>query len=152
MQISDHFSVTEALRTDRGNLQGGNLTAFGVPEALQAARLAHRILEPWRYTLGVPIRVVSWFRSPELNKAVGGAVNSEHLTGGAVDVIPRCDLWLAYEWLEHAPIGQRIIYLKDGKPQWIHVGMREHRPVNRSLVCILGKAKIYEPYNGKARV
>jgi hypothetical protein len=33
-----------------------------------------------------PIRINSGYRSPQLNRAIGGAVNSNHLTGCAVDI------------------------------------------------------------------
>lgn len=33
-----------------------------------------------------PIRLNSGYRSPELNRAIGGAANSNHLTGCAVDI------------------------------------------------------------------
>ena len=33
-----------------------------------------------------PIRINSGYRSPQLNRAIGGAANSNHLTGCAVDI------------------------------------------------------------------
>jgi len=42
-------------------------------------------MEEVRALLGHPIHVDSWYRSAELNHAVGGAVSSAHLKGYAVD-------------------------------------------------------------------
>lgn len=38
-----------------------------------------------RYILGVPVIINSWYRSAEVNKAVGGSPRSQHLEGVAVD-------------------------------------------------------------------
>ena len=35
---------------------------------------------------GAPIRINSGYRSPQLNRAIGGVANSNHLTGCAVDI------------------------------------------------------------------
>lgn len=43
-------------------------------------------LQPYRQRSGVPWRVNSWYRTPEANEATGGAKNSLHLRGLAVDV------------------------------------------------------------------
>ncbi len=47
-----------------------------------------QLLEDVRSRLGNrPITVTSWYRPPEVNRAVGGATKSKHLTGGAVDIV-----------------------------------------------------------------
>lgn len=43
-------------------------------------------LESVRVRYGKPIRITSGYRSPTLNKAVGGVNNSKHLRGLAVDI------------------------------------------------------------------
>lgn len=43
-------------------------------------------LDSVRSRLGKPIRLTSGYRSPTLNKAVGGVNNSKHLLGLAVDI------------------------------------------------------------------
>lgn len=48
--------------------------------------LVNNILDPLREAWGKPIRVNSGFRCTELNKVVGGAKNSQHLTGQAADI------------------------------------------------------------------
>jgi len=44
-------------------------------------------MEGVRTLLGAPIIISSGYRSPEVNKAVGGAKNSQHTKGEAVDFI-----------------------------------------------------------------
>lgn len=48
--------------------------------------LINKVLDPVREKWGKPIYVNSGFRCPILNKAVGGAVNSQHVKGEAADI------------------------------------------------------------------
>lgn len=48
--------------------------------------LVNAVLDPLREAYGKPITVTSGYRSPELNKAVGGVANSHHLSGMAADI------------------------------------------------------------------
>lgn len=48
--------------------------------------LIENILDPLREAYGGPIIVTSGYRCPALNKAVGGAKNSQHMTGQAADI------------------------------------------------------------------
>jgi zinc D-Ala-D-Ala carboxypeptidase len=154
MNLTTHFTLAEVTATETKTLQAANLKAFTVEHAVNAARLAYTVLEPLRNTLGVPIKINSWFRCPELNTAVGGAATSEHLTGAAADIRPACDMWTAYEWLESAPIGQRIMYLSAAKtPLWIHVSaIPRASKAERSLVCLVGgPKKKYIAFAGKEK-
>lgn len=49
--------------------------------------LAEFVLDPLREFIKKPILINSWYRSPEYNKKVGGAKNSQHTLGEAVDFI-----------------------------------------------------------------
>ena len=56
-------------------------------EAIEALGcLVQNLLQPLRGKLRRPIIVTSGYRCPELNKLVGGAKNSQHVLGQAVDV------------------------------------------------------------------
>lgn len=60
-----------------------------IPNEEQKANLEYlvdNILDKARDILGSPIKVSSGFRSPQVNKAVGGAVNSQHTKGEAADL------------------------------------------------------------------
>ena len=48
--------------------------------------LVDNVLQPLRDAWGGPLFINSGYRSPELNKAVGGAATSQHTKGCAADV------------------------------------------------------------------
>lgn len=50
-------------------------------------RKAAAMMEEVRALLGHPIRVNSGYRSPAVNKAVGGSATSDHVKGYAVDFV-----------------------------------------------------------------
>jgi hypothetical protein len=83
--MSKYFDLGELTRS---------VTALGLgidntPGAVERERLkvlAERLLDPLRELWGGPLTVNSGFRCPELNRAVGGAMGSQHLRGEAADV------------------------------------------------------------------
>lgn len=115
--VSVHFSWDEATTTSTG-------LDNDIPEVLKpnAVRLAETVLEPLRVFLG-PLHINSWYRSPAVNKAVGGVENSYHRLGLAADVVPNGDAFKAFQaaliHLHDLPI-DRIIYEKHNSP-WIHI-------------------------------
>lgn len=48
-------------------------------------QLVIRVLDPMRRILGRPIKILSCYRPPALNEAVGGSPTSQHLKAEAVD-------------------------------------------------------------------
>lgn len=49
-------------------------------------QLVNKVLDPLREEFGKPIIVNSGYRSLELNRAIGGAKNSQHTLGQAADI------------------------------------------------------------------
>jgi len=83
IQLSPHFSLAELLHTSTG------LSNDPSPEQVEHLRVLCRdLLEPVRTLLGVPLRVNSGYRSPQVNAAVGGSPTSQHMRGDAADVVP----------------------------------------------------------------
>jgi hypothetical protein len=74
-QFSDNFSWQEVVITNHRNIVN-ELPA----EYVANARFVVSKLEQVRVICGFPIIVNSWYRCPELNKAVRGSKNSDHLT------------------------------------------------------------------------
>lgn len=92
-------------------------------------QLVINVLDPLRMKYGQPIIVGSGYRCPELNKAVGGAGNSQHMKGQAADIYcanrsPVINRLLACVLIyEKIPFDQLILEKVDenGCPQWLHV-------------------------------
>lgn len=84
MQLSPHFTLEEALRSDKAEELG---VANTPTEAhLKNIQYTAQMMERVRAVLGGnPIRVSSWYRNPQVNRAVGGVANSQHALGLAVD-------------------------------------------------------------------
>jgi len=66
-------------------LQLDNTPPISVLPALRF--VAQNVLDPLRFALGQRVAVTSGYRSPAVNRVVGGAPNSLHLRGRAVDIV-----------------------------------------------------------------
>jgi zinc D-Ala-D-Ala carboxypeptidase len=83
MKLSANFSLNELTKSEFATRNGISNTASPlVIEKLQA--LTDNILQPVRDKFG-PVIVTSGYRSPEVNKAVGGSSTSHHTQGLAAD-------------------------------------------------------------------
>lgn len=81
MKLTKNFTLTELTATSTG--------IQNKPNTQQVAALivlCGKVLQPARDMYGEPIRVNSGFRSTAVNKAVGGARNSQHTRGEAADI------------------------------------------------------------------
>lgn len=86
MRFSTNFSLREFVRSAKGEAFGIDNTP--TPQVLSALRHTAMNMELVRSALGNrPIQINSCYRSPALNKLVGGVKNSDHLTGHAVDFV-----------------------------------------------------------------
>ena len=89
MKLSEHFSLAELTKTKQ---HIANVPSEAQVENLKRlCRWLERLRKRWNDKYGDgddPIIINSGFRSPEVNKAVGGVPTSNHLTGCAVDI--RC--------------------------------------------------------------
>ena len=133
--LSPHFTVGEffrsgtAIRLGIDNNPdahpGEGISTAEVVENLRA--LCTEVLEPLRRRVGRVI-VTSGYRCQELNKAVGGVWNSQHLKGEAADIfVPDTATAMRYgHILERHSAVQQLLLEPMGIQQkrWIHVGFR----------------------------
>ena len=83
--ISEHITYREAtqsptaLRHDIDNTPPDHVLPF-------MRAVAEQCFEPVRKWYGKPLRINSFYRSPELNILVKGAANSQHVKGQAIDI------------------------------------------------------------------
>lgn len=137
MQLSQHFTLAELVASSTAmRLRLDNTP----PESVIASlRTTAEMLERIRATLGVPVMVTSGYRSPAVNKAVGGVTSSDHTMGQAADFVapkygsPYLIASLLAPLVSTLGIEQLILEGVKGK-QWIHVSTRKpSKPVNRIL-------------------
>ena len=71
----------------------------------------HKILQPLRDHIGMPITITSGYRSSDVNKAVGGVSSSQHLDGCAADcVVPSAVFTKAIDYItRYLPFDQLLI-------------------------------------------
>ena len=82
--ISKHISYKEGIRSTTADRLGID-NKPGQVELVNMEVIAERIFEPLREWVGGPIRINSFYRSPKLNKAIGGSKRSQHIEGRAMD-------------------------------------------------------------------
>jgi uncharacterized protein YcbK (DUF882 family) len=83
--ISKHISYKEGVRSNTATRKGIDNTPND--EQLENMKLvAEQVFEPLRIYVNGPIKINSFFRCPELNKAIGGSSKSQHCKGQAMDI------------------------------------------------------------------
>ena len=80
-----YFTLNELTASATAKRKGIDNTPDATVRANLTALVAN-ILDPLREAYGKPIVVSSGYRSPKLNRAVGGAAKSQHVTGQAADI------------------------------------------------------------------
>jgi hypothetical protein len=81
-KLSEHFSLGEMTKSS------SHPEVYNIPshEAIANLKRICTWLEVLRKRYGKPIIINSGYRSPQLNRKIGGVKNSNHLTGCAVDI------------------------------------------------------------------
>lgn len=104
--------------------------------------LAEKIFEPLRKYVGKPIKINSFFRSPDLNKAIGGSSKSQHCKGQAIDIddtYGNMKNYGMYNFIkENLDFDQMIWEFGDDEnPDWVHVSyVSEEENRNRCLKAV----------------
>ncbi len=88
--------------------------------------LAEKVFEPLRAWVGGPIKINSFFRCPQLNKAIGGSAKSQHCHGQAIDIddtygkVANSEM---YNYIKKNLDFDQMIWEfgDDDNPDWVHV-------------------------------
>ena len=124
-KISDHITLSEGINSYTAKRMG----IKNIPNEYQITNmyiLAHKVFEPLRKWVKGTIKINSFFRSIELNEAIGGSSTSQHCEGRAMDID---DIY------GHKTNSEMFNYIKDNldfdqliwefgddkEPDWIHV-------------------------------
>ncbi len=137
IKLSEHFTLGELTKTSYITADG-NIPSHVAIENLK--NICENWLEDLRYSYNtlygdrsqeIPLIITSGYRSEEVNRMCGGAVNSNHLTGCAVDIRcygPEQMIRMAGILLDIADGTKRdfdeLIQEKRGTTYWIHFAVR----------------------------
>jgi hypothetical protein len=136
--------------TNNFTLRELTATKTGLPNALpkhlepNLRALAENVLQPARDALGA-IEVTSCYRSPEVNRRVGGASKSQHVQAQAADLKFFGGNDVLFKWIARNLEYDQIIWEfgTDVEPAWVHVSYVEGKNRKQKLkaVKVNGKTK-----------
>ena len=127
-KLSEHFSLGEFTKSN------SHPEVYNIPshEAIANMKRLCQWLEVLRERAGTPIRINSGYRSPQLNRKIGGVANSNHLTGCAVDIrvngmeqlIRYAAILLDYAEESHQDFDELLIEKNRYGAIWLHFAVR----------------------------
>lgn len=121
MQLTPHFSLEE-LCSSQAAVRNG-LENKPDLEATKNLRWLAGTLEEVRALVGKPVHVSSGYRSPAVNKAVGGSSKSAHMRGMAADItVPGMTSRDLAELIRSSAIAyDQLIH----EGTWVHLGLAD---------------------------
>jgi zinc D-Ala-D-Ala carboxypeptidase len=133
-KISNHISFKEATYSNTA-LDKGISNEPNAEQLSNMKRVAELVFEPLRAWYGKPIKINSFFRSEKLNVAVGGAKNSDHKFGRAIDISAgsKVENKKLFDWLKANVEYDQLINEYDYR--WIHVSYNINK--NRKQVLVI---------------
>ena len=147
MNLSKNFSLSEltksetAIRKDIDNTPSNEVLS-------NLTNLCNMVLQKVRDSHGV-VTITSGYRSPELNKAIGGSTTSDHCNGCAADFeVPGMDNKQLALWIQDNLIFKQLIleFYEDGQPNsgWVHCSFEEGENNSQVLRAVKeGKKTVY---------
>jgi zinc D-Ala-D-Ala carboxypeptidase len=125
VKISKHISYKEATRSATA-LRLGIENVPNQYELQNMEMVAKHVFEPLREAVDAPIKINSFFRCEELNKAIGGTTKSQHCQGRAIDIDDVygnvSNAFMYYYIKDNLDFDQLIWeFGTDHNPDWVHV-------------------------------
>lgn len=132
MRLTEHFTSEEMERSSTAIRNGLDNTC--PPDLMPNMLLVASALEVVREHFGKPIHVTSCYRSPEVNKAVGGSPTSAHRFAMAADfeVAGVSNVEVCRWCIENVPDVDQVIY-EFGELGWVHMGFTHKEPRHEAL-------------------
>ncbi len=120
-RISRDFTW-EKMTYSRVAVENGLLNEPPFEVRLVMMELVKRLLQPLRVAYGKPIAITSGYRSPEVNRLVGGVPSSQHVKGEAADCyVPDPKVLLDVLLFSKLPFDQAILYKQK---KFLHLSLR----------------------------
>ena len=136
-KLSEHFTLGELTKTSH--------KVYNIPshEAIENLKRLCVGLEALRERAGAPIVINSGYRSPQLNRKIGGQPNSNHLTGCAVDIrvknneqlIQYAAILIQYANETHQDFDELLLEKNRHGAIWLHFAVKPNK--NRRHVLFI---------------
>ena len=146
MKISKHVSYREGVYSNTATRKGIDNTP--TDDHLHFMEIiANEVFEPLREWVGGPIKINSFYRSPDLNTAIGGSSMSQHCKGQAMDIDDTFGHKTnaeMFEWIKENLNFDQMIWEfgNDDNPDWVHISyVSEAKNRNRCLKAYKEKGK-----------
>ena len=124
VQLTKHFSLEELCASATAKARGIQ-NKPNAQQIISLVYLAAYVLEPLREAMHEPIPISSGFRCEQLNRAVGGVANSQHMKGQAADLCIGGDMKKGRKWFDyiktHLNFDQLIWEHSSNGTYWVHV-------------------------------
>ena len=140
MKLSKNFSLKELTRSSTAARHGID-NSPNAEHLINLTVITHKILQPVREKFGV-VTVNSGYRSPSLNKAVGGSSKSQHCNGEAIDFecfsVPNPTLakWIT-DTLDWDQIILEFFVIGDPNSGWVHCSYKKDGTNRRNIMTAL---------------
>ena len=136
MRLSKNFTLRELIRSSTAERMGIDNVPKDEKVIENLRNLCFEVLQPLRDYVGAPVHINSGYRSPELNRAVGGVKNSQHCRGEACDIriaSPKQGReWAA--WIEdNCRFDQMLLERNKNGGVWLHVSCKRDAEANRQV-------------------
>jgi zinc D-Ala-D-Ala carboxypeptidase len=156
VNISKNLTLAEVTKSQTASRLGISNTP-GKEELESLKLVAEKVFQPVREHFKVPIAVTSGYRSPALNKAIGGAKRSEHMMGRALDL--DADIYggvtnkQIFEFVRDNLTFNQLIWEfgDDDSPDWVHISysptanrgevLRAEKVGNKTVYTLFPKRK-----------
>jgi len=151
MQLSKNLTLKECTKSTTASRLGINNTPDDEWIIQNLKAIAEHVFQPLREAFGCPIYVSSGYRGPELNRAIGGSLRSQHMEGRALDldadVYNGCTNAQIFNYIKENLDFDQIVWEfgTEDNPDWVHVSyVSEEDNRNRCLVAKRDdKGKVY---------
>lgn len=138
--ISKYISYQEATTSQTATRKRIDNTPTSA-ELICMQLVAMRIFDVVREHFNTPLRVSSFFRCLALNKAVGGAVNSQHKLGQAIDMQGTGDVTnkQIFDYIKNNLDFDQLIWEfgNNKNPAWVHVSYVSKEKNRKQILFVI---------------
>lgn len=140
MKLSKYLNYAEAIKSQTATRKG--IKNEPNEEQLESMKyVASNVFDHVREHIGGPLFASSFFRSPELNAAIGGSRTSQHCKGEAIDI--DCDFYgvgsnkEVFWFIKNKLKFDQLIWEfgTTSNPDWVHVSLKKEGNRGEVLRC-----------------